>query len=72
MTHRIAVIALEPGFVLTETMAATFEARGVTETTAIPPTVPATAIAHLCTCNDPMRYTGQIVDGPALVDGLGR
>ncbi len=68
----IAVIAVEPGFVLTETMATTFERTGVTETDAIPPTVPATAIAYLCTCDDPLRYSGEIVSGPALVAELGR
>ena len=62
LEHRIAVIAVEPGFVLTETMAATFAAGGVAETTAIPPAVPASAIAYLCTCDDPMRYTGEIVE----------
>jgi len=67
----IAVIAVEPGFVLTETMATTFERTGVTETDAIPPTVPATAIAYLCTCDDPLRYSGEIVSGPALVAELG-
>jgi NAD(P)-dependent dehydrogenase (short-subunit alcohol dehydrogenase family) len=69
--HRIAVLALDPGFVLTETMAATFAASGVTETTAIPPAVPAAAIAYLCTGDGAMRYTGEIVDGPALVAELG-
>ncbi len=71
LEHRIAVIAVEPGFVLTETMAATFAAGGVAETTAIPPAVPASAIAYLCTCDDPMRYTGEIVSAPALVAELG-
>ncbi len=71
VTDRIAVIALEPGFVLTETMAATFERTGVRDTGAIPATVPARAIAHLCTCDDPLRYSGEIVDGPALVEHLG-
>ena len=33
--------------------------------------VPASAIAYLCTCDDPMRYTGEIVSGPALVEELG-
>jgi len=69
--HGIAVIAVEPGFVLTEAMAATFARTGVTETDAIPPTVPAAAIAYLCTCDDPMRYTGEIVSGPALVQEVG-
>ncbi len=68
---RIAVIALEPGFVLTETMAVTFERTGVHETLAIPATVPATAIVYLCTCADPLRYSGEIVSAPALVEELG-
>jgi NAD(P)-dependent dehydrogenase (short-subunit alcohol dehydrogenase family) len=69
--HRIAAIAVEPGFVLTETMAATFERTGVRDSQAIPASVPARAIAHLCTCDDPLRYSGEVVDGPALVEVLG-
>ena len=68
---RIAVMALEPGFVLTETMAATFQRTGVTQTDVIPLSVPATAIVYLCTCDDPMRYTGEVVSAPALVAELG-
>jgi NAD(P)-dependent dehydrogenase (short-subunit alcohol dehydrogenase family) len=69
--HNIAVVNLEPGFVLTETMAQTFTETGVdgAEIGAIPPTVPARAIAYLCVCDDPMQYSGQIVSAPALVDG---
>lgn len=69
--YRIAVIAVDPGFVLTETMAATFSRTGVTETKAISPLVPASAIAHLATCPDPMAYSGRIVNGPELVAQLG-
>jgi NAD(P)-dependent dehydrogenase (short-subunit alcohol dehydrogenase family) len=70
--HNIAVINLEPGFVLTETMEQTFTETGVdgAELGAIPPTVPARAIAHLCSCDDPMQYSGQIVSAPALVEDL--
>ncbi len=71
LPHRIAVITVEPGFVLTETMAATFERTGVTSTAAIPPTVPASVIAHLCTCDDPLRYTGEVLSAPALAADLG-
>lgn len=70
--HNIAVVNVEPGFVLTETMAATFERAGVTDTTAIPTSVPALAIAHIVTCRDPMIYSGTIVDGPALAADVGR
>jgi NAD(P)-dependent dehydrogenase (short-subunit alcohol dehydrogenase family) len=71
LPHRIGVVNVEPGFVLTETMAATFARSGVTDSRGIPPTVPAHAIVHLATCDDPMRYTGTIVSGPQLVEELG-
>jgi NAD(P)-dependent dehydrogenase (short-subunit alcohol dehydrogenase family) len=71
--NNIAVINLEPGFVLTETMEQTFNETGVdgAEVGAIPATVPARAIAYLCACDHPMRYSGQIVSAPALVEALG-
>ena len=70
--HNIAVINVEPGFVLTETMEQTLAETGAdgVEQGAIPPTVPAHAIAYLCTCDDPMQYSGQIVSAPLLVDSL--
>ena len=70
--HNIAVINVEPGLVLTETMEQTFNETGVdgAELGAIPPTVPARAIAYLCTCDDPMQYSGEIVSAPALVADL--
>jgi len=70
LPHRIAVVNVEPGFVLTETMAATFERTGVNETSAIPPRVPASAIAYIATCEDPLQYTGEIINGPALAAEL--
>jgi NAD(P)-dependent dehydrogenase (short-subunit alcohol dehydrogenase family) len=72
--HNIAVINLEPGFVLTETMEQTFNEMAVdgAEMGAIPATVPARAIAYLCSCDDPMQYSGQIVSAPALVEVLER
>jgi len=70
LEHGIAVITVEPGFVLTETMEATFAASGVTHTAAISPTVPAAAIAYLCTCDRPLRYTGEVLSAPALAEEL--
>jgi NAD(P)-dependent dehydrogenase (short-subunit alcohol dehydrogenase family) len=70
LPRRIAVINVEPGFVLTETMAATFERTGVKQTDAISPTIPARAIAYLATCDDPLQYTGEIVSGPRLAATL--
>ncbi|HXY91900.1 MAG TPA: SDR family oxidoreductase [Acidimicrobiia bacterium] len=68
--HRIAVVNVEPGFVLTETMEQTFRAEGVdaASTGAISATIPARVIAHLCTCDDPMQYSGRIVSAPELFD----
>lgn len=69
----IAVILLDPGGVLTETMELTLGASGAGGVASLmrPPSVPAKAIAYLCACDDPMRYSGQIVRGPDLHDSLG-
>ena len=71
--HNIAIIGLVPGHVLTETMDETYRQQGIVgaETGAIPLAVPAAAIEYLCTIEDPMRYSGQIVRGPELVAELG-
>ncbi|MBW8825706.1 MAG: SDR family oxidoreductase [Acidobacteria bacterium] len=73
MPHNIAVINLAPGHVLTETMDETYRQQGIvgSETGAIPLSVPAAAIDYLCTIEDPMRYSGQIVHAPKLVEELG-
>jgi NAD(P)-dependent dehydrogenase (short-subunit alcohol dehydrogenase family) len=70
--HGIAVIDAEPGFVVTETMAATFAAGGSDASElGLAPSVPAKGIAYLCSCADPMRYSGRVVSLPALVEELG-
>jgi NAD(P)-dependent dehydrogenase (short-subunit alcohol dehydrogenase family) len=70
--HRIAVIDVEPGYVLTETMEQTFAARGVDASTtgAISPTIPAAVIAHLCSDGNAMRYSGTVVSAPSLAAEL--
>ena len=68
--HGIAVVCVEPGFVLTETMEANFGDSGVADR-AISPTVPARAISHICLCPDPMVYSGEVISGPDLVERLG-
>jgi len=35
-----------------------------------PPSVPAKAVAFLCTCDDPLQYSGTIVSAPELHDAL--
>ena len=69
----IAVILLDPVAILTETMEATLKRAGNEEVGRAmrPPTIPARAIAYLCECEDPMRYSGQIVNAPVLCDALG-
>ena len=70
--HNIAVINVEPGFVLTEVMEQTLKTSGIegAGSGAIAPTVPARAIAYLCSCDDPLQYSGAIVSAPHLVDQL--
>jgi citronellol/citronellal dehydrogenase len=73
VADRISVVLLDPGGVLTETMELTLRQAGndASDSRMRPPSVPAKAIAHICSCPDPMQYSGQIVDGPALHDELG-
>jgi NAD(P)-dependent dehydrogenase (short-subunit alcohol dehydrogenase family) len=71
--HGIAVVNLEPGHVLTETMHETYTSQGVdaADTGAIPTEVPAAAIAYLCAHPDRMQLSGSIVSAPQLVSSLG-
>lgn len=68
--HRIAVINLVPGHVLTEAMDETYRLQGVvgSETGAISTSVPASVIEYLCSCPDPMQYSGQVVDAPRIAE----
>jgi NAD(P)-dependent dehydrogenase (short-subunit alcohol dehydrogenase family) len=70
LAHRIAVITVEPGLVRTETIAGTLANAGVTNDELISPTVPGTAIAYLCTCDNPLHYTGRIISAPDLAAEL--
>jgi NAD(P)-dependent dehydrogenase (short-subunit alcohol dehydrogenase family) len=67
--YRIAVVNVVPGHVLTETMDLTFQRQGVSgiDLGAIPTTIPAAAIVYLCTHDNPLEFSGQIVNGPELV-----
>jgi NAD(P)-dependent dehydrogenase (short-subunit alcohol dehydrogenase family) len=70
--HNIAVINVSPGLVLTETMELTLTRHGANMGDRFrQPVVPAKAIVWLCACDDPMRFSGQVVDGPELHDQLG-
>lgn len=69
--HNIAVIAVDPGFVLTETMAMTLGQEAAAGTSVISPSIPADVIAYLCSCDHPMQYSGQIVRAEELHRLLG-
>ncbi|SRR5579875_1855166 len=59
--HRIAVIALEPGFTLTERTATLFPRRNMDFSAARSMETPVRTILDLCTCADPMAYSGQVI-----------
>jgi NAD(P)-dependent dehydrogenase (short-subunit alcohol dehydrogenase family) len=57
--HNIAVIALELGVTMTETMELTQRQTGTVNPDLTPTSASAAAIEYLCVCDDPMRYTGK-------------
>lgn len=59
--HRIPVIAVEPGFTVTERTTIIFPQNNMDFSRAHSMEVPVRSILHLCTCNDPMPYSGQVV-----------
>jgi NAD(P)-dependent dehydrogenase (short-subunit alcohol dehydrogenase family) len=61
--HGIAIIALQPGFVLTELMADGLYS-DTPSARAIPMSVPASVVAWLAAHDDPMSLTGRVVNGP--------
>jgi short-subunit dehydrogenase len=68
----IAVIGLNPGFVISEHVLAAAvgnTSHGWNIENGNPPTVPAKAVGYLCT-HDPMSFTGTDVDAAALVADL--
>ena len=69
--HRIAVIAVDPGTVLTETMELTLGPERASRSPAISTHIPASVIAYLCGAPDAMAYSGKIVRAPELHARLG-
>lgn len=62
--HGIAVVAVHPGFILTERLAAN-PRDGMDLSRAGPATGPAKVVAHIA--RDPMRYTGEIISAGAFL-----
>ncbi len=58
--HPIAVIAVEPGFTVTERTAMLFPQRNMDFSDAHSMEIPVRTVAHLC-ANDPVKYSGQVV-----------
>ncbi|MGO9056789.1 MAG: SDR family NAD(P)-dependent oxidoreductase [Candidatus Binataceae bacterium] len=59
--HRIPVIAVEPGFTMTERTSIILPQNNVDISKAHPMEVPVRTMHYLCTCDDPMAYSGQVV-----------
>src|SRR5580700_7247885 len=57
----IAVIALDPGFTLTERAEIAVSQWGFDLSRAHPMAVPAKTVHYLCTCDNPMEYTGKVL-----------
>jgi len=66
----ISVVNLNPGFVRTEMVDLMVE-RGVDASMSISMDVPARAIIHLATCDDPFTYSGKVVEAGPLLAQLG-
>ncbi|HEV3111701.1 MAG TPA: SDR family oxidoreductase [Candidatus Binataceae bacterium] len=60
-THNIAVVAVDPGFTLTEKFAMATESHGFDTSEAHSMDVPACTIQYLCTCANPLDYTGKVI-----------
>ena len=57
----IAVIAVDPGFTLTERAERAVSQWGFDLSQAHPMAVPAKTVHHVCTCDNPMQYTGKVL-----------
>jgi NAD(P)-dependent dehydrogenase (short-subunit alcohol dehydrogenase family) len=64
--YGVTVVNVNPGYVRTE-MVDVMAERGMDVSDAIPMDVPTKAITYLATCDDPMRYTGQILSAEEMV-----
>jgi citronellol/citronellal dehydrogenase len=59
--HRIALVAVEPGFTITERTATLFPQKNMDFSDAHSMEVPVRTIVHYCGSDDPMQYSGQVV-----------
>jgi NAD(P)-dependent dehydrogenase (short-subunit alcohol dehydrogenase family) len=59
--QRIPVVAVDPGFTLTERAERAVSQWGFDLSQAHPMAVPAKTVHHICTCENPMQYTGKVL-----------
>ena len=59
--NHVAVIAVDPGFTLTERAEVAVGQWGFDVSRAHPMAVPAKTVHYLCTCDNPMEYTGKVL-----------
>ncbi len=59
--HRIPIIAVEPGFTVTERTTIIFPQNNMDFSRAHSMEVPVRTVLHLCTCADPIAYSGQVI-----------
>jgi NAD(P)-dependent dehydrogenase (short-subunit alcohol dehydrogenase family) len=66
----IAVIGMNPGLVISEHVEAELvdgKYHGWSIEGGVPPTVPAKAVAYLCSCDEPMAYSGKVLESDEIV-----
>lgn len=67
----ISIVNVNPGFVRTE-MVDLMEQKGVDASASISITIPTRVLCHLATCDNPMRYTGQVIQAEEMIQELGQ
>jgi NAD(P)-dependent dehydrogenase (short-subunit alcohol dehydrogenase family) len=65
--HGIAVATVDPGFTRTELVELMGERGAVDAAAAVPMEIPVKTVMHLVTSDDPMQYTGQLLEAAAFV-----
>jgi len=65
----ISIVNVHPGFVRTE-MVDLMAERGIDAGDAIPMEIPTRVVSYLARCDDPWRYTGEVVFAEELVDEI--
>ncbi|MDO8389742.1 MAG: SDR family oxidoreductase [Actinomycetota bacterium] len=65
----ISIVNVNPGFVRTE-MVDLMEQSGVDTSASISITIPTRVLCHLATCDNPMQYTGRVIQAEEMIEEL--